>query len=191
MRKEIRQRLYNFYEEYDPYGFSDYASEYDNPMEAIESMDTETIIEWLTDIVEEDEDFAEEAQFLISAIEAGKLPEEPIIYRNLDTNEVYTESELEAIYQEFEDETPYDSFEDYLDDMFSKGREMTGGLVVAHWYAVQSDAKDNDLGIGSYDIKEAYEMLRKYPEGRITVVEMGTDRIAVGVLPKEDEKYFL
>lgn len=76
MRKEIRQRLYNFYEEYDPYGFSDYASEYDNPMEAIESMDTETIIEWLTDIVEEDEDFAEEAQFLISAIEAEKLLKE-------------------------------------------------------------------------------------------------------------------
>jgi hypothetical protein len=191
MKKEIRQKLYNFYEQYDPYGFSDFASDYEDSMEAISGMDPETIIEWLKDIAEEDDDFAEEAQSLIYAIEAGELPEEPIVYRDLDTSEVYTESELEAIYQQFEGEMSYGSFEDYLDDMFAKGREMTGGLVVAHWYAVQSDAEDNDWGIGSYDIKEAYEMLRKYPEGRITVVEMGTDRIAVGVLPKEDEKYFL
>jgi hypothetical protein len=76
MKKEIRERLYNFYEQYDPYGFSDYASEYDNSMEAINAMDPETIIDWLTDIVEDDDDFAEEAQSLISAIEAEKILEE-------------------------------------------------------------------------------------------------------------------
>ena len=76
MKKEIRQKLYSFYEAYDPFGFSDYASEYDNPMDAISAMEPETIIEWLTDIVEEDDDFAEEAQDLISAIEAEKLLKE-------------------------------------------------------------------------------------------------------------------
>ena len=70
MKKKIRERLYNFYEQYDPYGFSDYASEYDNPMEAISEMDPETIIDWLADIVEEDDDFAEEAQDIINMMMA-------------------------------------------------------------------------------------------------------------------------
>lgn len=71
MKREIRQKLYSFYEEYDPFGFSDYASEYDNPMEAISEMDPETIIDWLTDIVEEDDDFAEEARNLINTMMAA------------------------------------------------------------------------------------------------------------------------
>ena len=71
MKKEVRQRLYSFYESYDPYGFSDYASEYDNPMDAISEMDPETIIDWLTVIVEEEDDFAEEAQNIINMMMAA------------------------------------------------------------------------------------------------------------------------
>jgi hypothetical protein len=66
MRREIKEKLYSFYEEYDPYGFSDYASNYEDPMDAIESMDHETVIDWLTGIVEEDDDFAEEARNIIN-----------------------------------------------------------------------------------------------------------------------------
>lgn len=71
MRKEIRKKLYDFYEAFDPYGFSDYASEYDNPMDAIENTDPETIIDWLSDIVKEDDDFAEEAQNIINMMMAA------------------------------------------------------------------------------------------------------------------------
>ena len=70
MRKEIKEKLYSFYEEYDPYGFSDYASDYEDPMDAIENTDPKTIIDWLTDIVEEDDDFAEEAQNIINMMAA-------------------------------------------------------------------------------------------------------------------------
>ena len=70
MRKEIKEKLYSFYEGYDPYGFSDYASDYEDPMDAISAMDTETVIEWLTGIVEEDDDFAEEAQDIINMMAA-------------------------------------------------------------------------------------------------------------------------
>ena len=71
MRKEIKEKLHDFYEAFDPYGFSDYASDYEDPMDAIEAMEPETIIEWLTDIVEEEDDFAEEAQNIINMMMAA------------------------------------------------------------------------------------------------------------------------
>jgi hypothetical protein len=71
MKKEVKQKLYDFYEAFDPYGFSDFASDYEDPMDAIESMDHGTIIDWLTDIVEEDDDFAEEAQNIIDMMMAA------------------------------------------------------------------------------------------------------------------------
>lgn len=111
-------------------------------------------------------------------------------YRNLDTMEVYTESELEAIYHQFEDEMDYEDFEDYFEDMLAKGREGTGGLVSAHWYAVQSNGKDNSWETGSYNLDEAFDMLRKYPEGKITVFDMVDEwdiPVAVGVLAAEDD----
>lgn len=57
------------------------------------------------------------------------------------------------------------------------------------WYAVLADAEDGDLGYGSYDRAEAFRMLREaeYLDGRIAVVEMGTDPIVTRILFTWDE----
>lgn len=113
-----------------------------------------------------------------------------MLYRDLDTMEVYTLEELEDNYKKFEDEMDYEDFEDYFEDMLAKGREGTGGLVSAYWYAVQSDEKDNSWKTGSYNLDEAFDMLRKYPEGKITVFDMVDEwdiPVAVGVLTAEDD----
>lgn len=48
-----------------------------------------------------------------------------------------------------------------------------------YWYAVMTDNDDSDWGYGSYDLDEAREMLKKYPDGYIAVIEMGNDPICV------------
>lgn len=50
---------------------------------------------------------------------------------------------------------------------------------MAKWYAVEMNRDDNDWGTGSYDLEEAKEMLKKYPEGLIAVIEEGNDPICV------------
>ena len=48
-----------------------------------------------------------------------------------------------------------------------------------YWYAVMVDDDDIDWGTGSYDLDEAMEMVKKYPEGYIAVIEEGNDPICV------------
>lgn len=48
-----------------------------------------------------------------------------------------------------------------------------------YWYAVMADNDDSDWGYGSYDLDEAREMLKNYPDGYIAVIEMGNDPICV------------
>ena len=49
-----------------------------------------------------------------------------------------------------------------------------------YWYAVMTDNDDNDWGYGSYDLAEAKEMVKKYPDGYIAVIdEDGGDPICV------------
>lgn len=43
------------------------------------------------------------------------------------------------------------------------------------WYAVMSDREDNDWGTGSFDLDEAMEMLKEYPEGYIAVIDANYD----------------
>lgn len=210
MRKELKQRLYNFYEQYDPYGFSDYASEYDNSMEAIESMEPATIIEWLTDIVEKDDDFAEEAQFLISAIEADKLLKESEIIATREyaifegTLETALEDREEPVFKSgnpgdiiaeldsLDDDDKY-IIEEYMVDVNGEFYEGSDFDTVENFrnrygkfYAVQCANWDNDLGTGSYDKTEAFKMLRNYPEGHIAVVQMGSDPTVVETLTADD-----
>ena len=52
-----------------------------------------------------------------------------MMYRNFDTNELFTEEEAKTLYEQFKDEMPYESYEDYMEDMLSKGRRKEGGLV--------------------------------------------------------------
>lgn len=47
------------------------------------------------------------------------------------------------------------------------------------WYAVMQDNEDNDWGYGSHDLDEAMEMVKKYPEGYIAVIEEGNDPICI------------
>lgn len=54
-----------------------------------------------------------------------------------------------------------------------------------YWYAVLENSEDNDWGTGSYDLSEAREMLKQYPDGKIAVIEMGPDPICVDVLDAE------
>ena len=48
-----------------------------------------------------------------------------------------------------------------------------------YWYAVMKDNDDTDWGYGSYDLAEAKEMVSKYPEGYIAVIDEGGDPICV------------
>lgn len=51
--------------------------------------------------------------------------------------------------------------------------------MMTKWYAVLADREDTDWGTGSYDLEEAKEMLKDYPEGLIAVIEEGNDPICV------------
>lgn len=53
------------------------------------------------------------------------------MYRNIDTNEVYTLEEVKESYEKFKweiSDNPVD-FEEYLENMLNQGRAGTGGLV--------------------------------------------------------------
>ena len=41
------------------------------------------------------------------------------------------------------------------------------------WYAVMRDREDNDWGTGSYNLEEAREMVKRYPEGYIAEIDEG------------------
>ena len=44
-----------------------------------------------------------------------------------------------------------------------------------YWYAVMKDIDDDDWGYGSFDLSEAEEMVCKFPEGYIAVIDQGED----------------
>lgn len=52
-------------------------------------------------------------------------------------------------------------------------------MASKYWYAVMMDDEDTDWGTGSYDLAEAQEMVKKYPEGYIAVIDEGGDPICV------------
>ena len=54
------------------------------------------------------------------------------------------------------------------------------------WYAVEKDREDNDWGYGSYDLEEAKEMLKNFPNGLIAVIEEGDDPICVEEITYND-----
>jgi hypothetical protein len=49
-----------------------------------------------------------------------------------------------------------------------------------YWYAVMQDDEDNDWGYGSFDLDKAKEMVKKFLDGHIAVIEVGDDPICVG-----------
>lgn len=57
-----------------------------------------------------------------------------------------------------------------------------------YWYAVMQDDDDNDWGTGSYDLDEAQEMVKKYPEGYIAVIDEGGDPVCVNVIRQDRDK---
>lgn len=108
-------------------------------------------------------------------------------YRNIDTNEIWSEDELRKAYNDFREESEYvssfESFEDYLDDQLRQGRERIGGLAPV-WFAVQEtseDAWDN----GSYDLDEAKKMLQEQGNGLIAVIDED-DNFCVEEMQYED-----
>lgn len=54
------------------------------------------------------------------------------------------------------------------------------------WYAVLRDAEDNDWGYGSFDLDEARKMAKKYPAGRIAVIDDGDDPICIEEIEHDD-----
>lgn len=48
-----------------------------------------------------------------------------------------------------------------------------------YWYAVMKDNDDYDWDYGSYDLEEAKEMVKNYPDGYIAVIDEGGDPICV------------
>lgn len=50
-------------------------------------------------------------------------------YIIFDTGEIWTEDEIKEQLEMFKDEMQYDSFDDYMDDMLSRGRQRTGGMI--------------------------------------------------------------
>jgi hypothetical protein len=48
-----------------------------------------------------------------------------------------------------------------------------------YWYAVMRDDEDDDWGHGSFDLASAKEMVKKFPEGYIAVIEEGPDPVCV------------
>ena len=87
-----------------------------------------------------------------------------MMYRNFDTNELFTEEEVKNLYEQFKDEMPYDSFEDYIEDMLSKGRRKEGGLVVAdHEYLIRDKEAGNIIAYFE-TLEEAEEELEAYED---------------------------
>lgn len=54
-----------------------------------------------------------------------------MLYKDFDTNEIYTIEELKETYKIFADEMEYTDFEDFFEEMLSQGRQGIGGLVEA------------------------------------------------------------
>lgn len=53
----------------------------------------------------------------------------PIVYRNIDTGELFTLEEIREGYEMFRGEMEYDSFEEYLDYLTELGTSRVGGLT--------------------------------------------------------------
>ena len=48
-----------------------------------------------------------------------------------------------------------------------------------YWYAVMQDSEDTDWGYGSHNLDEAQEMVKKFPEGYIAVIDEDGDPVCV------------
>ena len=50
-----------------------------------------------------------------------------------------------------------------------------------YWYAVMKDTEDNDWGFGSFNLKEAKEMVKQYIKdgGYIAVIDEGADPVCI------------
>lgn len=60
------------------------------------------------------------------------------------------------------------------------------------WYAVESGPEDNDWGTGSYDLKEAIEMAKKYGDGaQIAVINNGPDPVCERVILADEFDSYL
>lgn len=65
----------------------------------------------------------------------------------------------------------------YSRDGFCRpGKEI---MEYKYWYAVMRDNDDTDWGYGSYDLDQAKEMVKKFPEGYIAVIDEGPDPVCV------------
>lgn len=51
-----------------------------------------------------------------------------MLYRDIDTGEVFTIEELKEIYEQQKDEMSYDSFDDYMDEALTLGINKICGL---------------------------------------------------------------
>lgn len=49
-------------------------------------------------------------------------------FKDLNTGEIWTLTEIREAYEQFADEMPYDSFEQYFAEMISLGRHRIGGF---------------------------------------------------------------
>lgn len=116
-----------------------------------------------------------------------------------ENHAIFTADNVEAIYNELlridADDDNYSVEEYRVDDdgEFYDGSDYDTPSNFKKrygtWYAVLANEEDNDLGYGSYDRAKAFKMLRngEYDNGRIAVVEMGTDPMPVDILFAEDE----
>ena len=104
-------------------------------------------------------------------------------YKNIDTNEIWTEDEIRYEYNhEAELQEQYSTFEEYMDHLLDLGRQKIGGLVERgkKWYAVLENDDDQDWGKGSESLNEAKEMAREwiaegYTETHIAVIDVDDD----------------
>lgn len=94
-------------------------------------------------------------------------------FKNIDTNEIWSEDEIRTEYNNFREESDYmkqfDSFEEYLEDQIRLGKNGESGLSPI-WYAVQKDREDA-WDYGSFDLEEAKGMLKEQGYGLIAVID--------------------
>lgn len=63
--------------------------------------------------------------------------------------------------------------DDIWDNHLDEGPEWV--YSPGNWYAVMEDDDDDDWGTGSYDLDEAKEMVKKYPNGYIAIIDEHID----------------
>lgn len=111
-------------------------------------------------------------------------------YRNLDTGEVWTAEEIEKEFNNFRHEMEgweEKSFDEYMEHLLDLGKQGSGGMVEAPWYAVLKDREDTDHGYGSFNLDEAKKMARNMDsqESYIAIID-DEDDFCLGEISHED-----